>query len=154
MEKTHNILQKFFIVLFVALLSAACKESLDQAPASSAELAIADVSGVLSVERAFKQRTSDVQVEGKGEVVKLLSDDNKGSRHQRFLVRTSSVQTLLFAHNLDLAARVEPLSVGDTVEFKGEYVYNPKGGIVHWTHKDPKDQHQAGWIKHNGKLYQ
>jgi hypothetical protein len=60
---------------------------------------------------------------------------------------------LLFAHNIDLASRV-PLQVGDEVTFSGEYVYNPKGGIVHWTHLDPQGHHPAGWLMLNGNKYQ
>ena len=110
---------------------------------------------------AFKHKKSDIFVEGAGVVKKLLADDNKGSRHQKFLVSISPEQTLLFAHNIDLAPRVENLQVGDEVAFKGEYVYNPKGGVIHWTHKNPQGEirtpqgeTKAGWIKHNGKIYE
>ncbi len=103
---------------------------------------------------AFKHKKSDIFVEGAGVVKKLLADDNKGSRHQKFLVSISLEQTLLFAHNIDLAPRVENLQIGDYVVFKGEYVYNPKGGVMHWTHQDPDGNQQGGWIKHNGKIYE
>jgi hypothetical protein len=102
---------------------------------------------------AFANKKSDLLVRGEGEVVKLLADDTKGAQHQKFLVRINPQQTLLFAHNIDLAPRV-PISVSDRVDFQGEYVYNPKGGIVHWTHHDPKGVHPGGWIKHNGQTYQ
>jgi hypothetical protein len=104
--------------------------------------------------RAFKQRTSNVQVEGRGVVRRVLSDDNDGSRHQRFVVGLASGQTLLIAHNIDLAPRVVGLRKGDVVSFSGEYGWNPEGGVIHWTHRDPSERHPAGWIKHNGKLYQ
>jgi hydroxymethylpyrimidine pyrophosphatase-like HAD family hydrolase len=68
-------------------------------------------------------------------------------------VRINSQQTLLFAHNIDLAERL-PLKIGDTVSFNGEYVYNPKGGIVHWTHLDPQGMHTTGWVMLQGKKYQ
>ena len=103
---------------------------------------------------AYKNKKSDIFVEGTGVVKKLLPDDNKGSRHQKFLVSISAQQTLLFAHNIDLAPRVENLQVSDAITFKGEYVYNPKGGVMHWTHKDPNGGTKAGWIKHNGKTYE
>jgi hypothetical protein len=106
-----------------------------------------------SVVQAFERKQSHVWVEGGGSVKKLLEDDNKGSRHQRFLVGISDKQTLLFAHNIDLAPRLDGLQVGDTVAFKGEYIYNPKGGVVHWTHHDPNGHH-SGWIKYNGKTYE
>jgi hypothetical protein len=105
------------------------------------------------VGRAFKNRTSNVQVEGQGVVSRLLADDIAGSRHQRFIVRLTSGQTVLIAHNIDIAPRVG-LQEGDSVRFYGEYVWNEKGGMVHWTHHDPAGRHVAGWLKHNGRTYQ
>jgi hypothetical protein len=104
--------------------------------------------------RAFKNRTSDVQVEGEGVVTRILEDDLDGSRHQRFIVRLASGQTLLIAHNIDIAPRVAGLEKGDSVRFYGEYVWNEKGGTVHWTHRDPEGRHVAGWLKHNRRTYQ
>lgn len=105
-----------------------------------------------ALKQAFAQKQSHVWLEGSGIVKKLLPDDNKGSRHQRFLVSVSPEQTLLFAHNIDLAPRAD-LNVGDQVAFRGEYIYNPKGGIMHWTHHDPQGK-QGGWIKVNGQTYE
>lgn len=107
-----------------------------------------------TVVEAFQRKQSHVWVEGDGEVVKLLPDDNQGARHQKFLVRINAAQTLLFAHNIDLAPRVADLKVGDDIAFRGEYVFNPKGGVVHWTHRDPRGQQEGGWIKHQGKSYE
>jgi hypothetical protein len=107
-----------------------------------------------SLASAFEQRMSGVQVEGQGVVSRVLSDDNDGSRHQRFVVALSSGQTLLVAHNIDLAPRVVGLREGDAVSFSGEYEWNAKGGVIHWTHRDPGKRHSAGWIKHNGEVYQ
>ena len=103
---------------------------------------------------AYEARAADVPVEGEGEVIKLLADDNDGSRHQRFLVRVSPQQTILIAHNIDLAPRVENLRAGDSVSFRGEYAWNPQGGVVHWTHRDPRGRHADGWIEHDGRRVQ
>jgi hypothetical protein len=103
---------------------------------------------------AFKQRKSNIQVEGRGVVRRVLSDDNDGSRHQRFILALASGQTLLISHNIDLAPRVVGLSKGDVVSFSGEYEWNPQGGVIHWTHRDPNKRHPAGWLKHKGKIYQ
>ena len=104
--------------------------------------------------RAFKNRTSNVQVEGEGVVTRILADDLSGSRHQRFIVRLKSDQTVLIAHNIDLAPRIAGLQTGDNVSFYGEYVWNEQGGKIHWTYHDPKGRHVAGWLKHNGRTYQ
>lgn len=103
---------------------------------------------------AFENRKSDVQVSGSGVVIRILSDDTNGSRHQKFILKLSSGQTLLISHNIDLAPRINSLRKGDTVNFYGEYEWNSKGGVVHWTHHDPKGHHIDGWLKHNGSTYQ
>ena len=103
--------------------------------------------------RAFASGVSDIQVEGEGTVIRLLPDDLDGSRHQRFIVELASGQTLLVSHNIDVAPRIAGLEVGDSVSFNGEYVWNEKGGVIHWTHHDPRGRHVAGWVIHNGKTY-
>ena len=103
---------------------------------------------------AYKSRKSDLQVGGSGEVVRILSDDIEGSRHQRFILRLRSGQTLLIAHNIDLATRISHLAMGDLVDFYGEYEWNDRGGVIHWTHGDPQGRHVAGWLKHQGRTYQ
>lgn len=106
-----------------------------------------------TIGRAFASGTSDIQVEGEGTVIRVLSDDLNGSRHQRFIVELASGQTLLISHNIDIAPRIGGLKVGDSVRFSGEYVWNEKGGLIHWTHHDPGGRHVAGWVMHNGTTY-
>ncbi len=93
------------------------------------------------------------QVRGSGVVVNVLSDDNDGSRHQRFILELSSGRTVLIAHNIDLAPRVRSISTGDTVSFYGQYETNNRGGVIHWTHKDPQGRHVDGWLEHLGNRY-
>lgn len=106
------------------------------------------------IAEAYTRRLQNVPVQAEGRVVKVLPDDNQGSRHQRFLLDTGSGHTVLIAHNIDLAPRIDVLAPDDSVEFKGEYVWNAKGGIVHWTHRDPDGRHPGGWLKHAGRTYQ
>tara|TARA_R110002167_G_scaffold57840_6_gene163722 strand:+ start:86779 stop:87225 length:447 start_codon:yes stop_codon:yes gene_type:complete len=107
-----------------------------------------------TLQNAIDNQQSNAQVAGAGEVIKVLADDLKGSRHQRFILKIASGTTLLVAHNIDLASRIDGLNVGDTVEFYGVYEFNNKGGVIHWTHHDPRGQHPGGWLKHNGSTYQ
>jgi len=107
-----------------------------------------------AVAAAFDRRQSNVQVEAAGEVERVLPDDTNGSRHQRIIVRLPSGQTVLIAHNIDLAPRVDRIQAGDAIAFSGEYEWNPQGGVIHWTHRDPAGQHVAGWLDVAGRRYQ
>lgn len=100
----------------------------------------------------IRARRSDVLVESAGRVVKVLPDDNDGSRHQRILVRAGQ-DTILIAHNIDLAPRV-PLKEGDEIRFKGELEWTDRGGVIHWTHNDPGRRRPGGWIECRGERYQ
>jgi len=103
---------------------------------------------------AYENRRSNVQVGGSGIVIRILPDDTSGSRHQKFILKLASGQSLLISHNIDLAPRINSLRKGDSVKFYGEYEWNSKGGVVHWTHHDPNSNHVGGWLKHNGVTYQ
>ena len=108
----------------------------------------------LILKNAFNKGLHDLQVDGSGTVIRILPDDDMGSRHQKFIIKLSSGQTLLISHNIDLAPSIDDLVYGDEVEFYGVYEWNSKGGVVHWTHKDPNGYHIGGWLKHNGRIYQ
>ena len=146
-------MKKYLFLFSLLSLLVACKQpdadSVNVANSSETTQTETDNAALI---QAFENSKSDIFVEGTGVVKKLLPDDNKGSRHQRFIVSISPEQTLLFAHNIDLAPIV-PLAVGDIIQFRGEYVYNPKGGVIHWTHHDPQHKVEDGWIKHKGKTY-
>jgi hypothetical protein len=102
-------------------------------------------------EAAFRDHRSGVEVTLEGTVDQVLGDDTAGSPHQRFIVRLPSGQTVLVAHNIELASRVKGLAPGTEVKVHGEYEWNDKGGVVHFTHKDPKGMHEPGWIEVGGK---
>ena len=145
------LLKRIYIVTVVlcALSGIGCVQTVSSSP----PVAIA-ASGDSSIGRAFKDRKSNIQVEGEGIVIRLLADDLNGSRHQRFILRLASGQTVLIAHNIDIAPRVANLQKDDKVRFYGEYEWNEKGGVVHWTHRDPQGQHKDGWLRHDGRIYQ
>jgi hypothetical protein len=105
-------------------------------------------------EEAFARHQSDIQVMQEGTIISILADDNDGDRHQRMIVRLGNDQTLLIAHNIDIAARVKNPAKGKKLRFYGEYEWNGKGGVIHWTHKDPKGRHVDGWLEYEGKRYQ
>jgi len=144
-------MKKLLIIIVVAILYVGTISNVSYAVG---ETVAASQNSEQLLADAYKTQRSDFQVQGTASVVKLLPDDNNGSRHQRFLVRLNSGQTLLIAHNISLAARIDDLKEGDNVEFYGEYEWNNKGGVIHWTHHDPNGRHVSGWIKHDNRTYQ
>ncbi len=102
---------------------------------------------------AFRAHRSDVQVEVEGRVLRSLPDDADGARHQRFVIELSgSKHTVLVAHNIDLAPRVE-MQVGDRVTVAGEYEFNEQGGVLHWTHHDPAGRHEGGFVRVGARVF-
>lgn len=135
-------------LLLFALASAAALH-----PARAAERPAAPRAGEISRARAlFEARRSRVWLTARGEVSRILGDDLEGARHQRFIVRLSDGHTLLVAHNIDLAPRV-PVEAGSEVVIHGLYEWNRKGGVLHWTHRDPRGGRAGGWVRHLGKTY-
>ncbi|HYP79437.1 MAG TPA: DUF3465 domain-containing protein [Steroidobacteraceae bacterium] len=97
---------------------------------------------------------SGAQVRVTGRVVRVLADDRDGSPHQRFIIEADTGGTLLVAHNLDLAPRLDGLAVGERLVVSGEYQWNKQGGLIHWTHDDPQRRHAPGYIEWRGRRYE
>ena len=144
MRRTSRMTWKRWILLAIVLALAGREAYLESlGPLSSSEV---------TVEKLFAEGQSGHMVEIQGEIRALLSDDRQGSRHQRFIVTLASGHTLLVAHNIDLAQRV-PVGEGESIEVRGEYEWNVKGGVLHWTHHDPGNRREGGWIRHAGEVY-
>lgn len=106
-----------------------------------------------SVKQVFGKGDSDSWIEASGICTRLLHDhDDDGERHQRFVLNIGHGQTVLVAHNVDLAERI-PLGLGDRVRFRGLYEWNEEGGMVHWTHHDPMGVEDGGFIELRRKRY-
>ena len=158
MNKSLNLL----LAILVALILTACHAPTNNPAGNSSSAPQTDSTPVTTsasmdagaITEAFGAQRNLPQVQGNGTVTKVLKDDTKGSQHQKFLLKVSDNITILIAHNIDLAPRVVDINEGDEIGFKGEYIYTPKGGTVHWTHKDPRGHHEAGYLKHNGKTYE
>ena len=100
----------------------------------------------------FAKSDSGTWVEASGLVVRLLSDDDEAERHQRFVIDARGGGTLLVLHNLEIAPRV-PVGLGDRVSVRGLYEWNERGGLVHWTHRDPMGNEDGGFIRHRRQTY-
>jgi hypothetical protein len=86
--------------------------------------------------------------------VRLLADRTSSTgTHEQFIIKLSSGDlTIEVEHNITIAPRV-PVALGDHVVVHGEYVWNAQGGLIHFTHHDPKGTHEGGYVQDNGKTY-
>jgi hypothetical protein len=98
----------------------------------------------------FTKRDTGEWVEGRGLIIRLLSDDDDS--HQRFILDLRNGQTLLITHNLDISGRL-PVGIGDRVRFRGVYEWNDEGGLLHWTHRDQHANEKGGYLDYRGKIY-
>lgn len=109
--------------------------------------------GSLTVSQAQDQHVQHIEVTVTAPVKEILPDDTEGSPHQRFLISLPNGTTVLIAHNTQLAQPV-PIQVGDVVTIHGQYIWNNKGGVIHWTHHSDSPKHEGGWIEFKGQKYQ
>lgn len=89
---------------------------------------------------------SKVHVTFRAVVYKLLPDDTTGIPHQKFLLRLSNNSTVLIAHNTRLGPYLN-IQPGDVVDVSGEYVWNKKGGLVHYTHPSTSRFKEGGYLR-------
>lgn len=154
-QKNNLVIATIIVVLMAAYVGIDLKQNnLNDKVVQTSIVEEATVDDQHKIMQAYQQQLSNIQVQSKGEVKAILADDNDGSRHQKMILKLENGLTVLVAHNIDLAPRVEGLRKGEIVEFYGEYEYSPKGGVIHWTHHDPQGKHVDGWLKYQGKSYQ
>lgn len=124
---------------------------------SAAAKATGEPAGKLQAQDQILQaqsfRSEKVEVLFSARVQKLLPDDTRGLPHQRFLVELKNGSTVLIAHDTRYAERA-PVQVGDIVTINGEYIWNQRGGVVHWTHRSDTPRHEGGYIDLSGSRYQ
>lgn len=141
------------VVLIGAALLLRYFEQADYHPAGESPGISQTQDGFQTLRQAAEQQRSNVWfAETQFRLRKELNDDNRGDRHQRFLVERAGLPTLLVAHNIDLAPRA-PLSHGMTIYIKGRYEWNEKGGVIHWTHHDPQRRNPGGWLRVGSEKY-
>jgi len=154
-QKNNLVIVTIIVVLIAAYVGIDLKQNnLNDKVVQTSIVEEATVDDQQKIMQAYQEQISNIQVQSKGEVKAILADDNGGSRHQKMILKLENGLTVLVAHNIDLAPRVEGLRKGEIVEFYGEYEYSPKGGVIHWTHHDPQGKHVDGWLKYQGKSYQ
>jgi len=70
--------------------------------------------------------------------------------HEGFLLQIAR-PPILVEDNAGITGTI-PLKPHDRVALQGQYECND--GVIHWTHRDPRFHHPAGYIEVNGKRYQ
>ncbi len=108
--------------------------------------------GADRIVKAHQVKESNLIVEVDATVIRKLPDDEFGDIKQTFLVQLENGHTLLVAHNVDIAPRV-PVVPGAEVRLAGEYDWNSRGGVIHWTHHDPDGEREGGWIRYQDHMY-
>jgi hypothetical protein len=152
MDARIRLIRRFPAALLLG--AAACFAGLAPCPAEARQPpALEARSSTDPVADAFRAHRSGVTLVAEGRVRRILADDRSGSRHQRFILQTISGHSLLIVHNIDLAPRIAGLQPGEALTIRGEYVWNPQGGLMHWTHHDPSGRHSPGYIERSGHRY-
>lgn len=104
---------------------------------------------------AYSAQRSGVEVVAQGRITRVLGiQPGRTSPHEGFLLRLDSGCALVVRVevNTDLTGAI-PLSLSERVLVKGEYEYYPRGGVIHWTHRDPRGRHENGYVSANGTMY-
>jgi len=104
---------------------------------------------------AYAQHGSHVEVDAAGTVTRTLgTQPGVRSPHTGFVVRIEPCDiTVRVEANTDFTG-VVPVRAGDAVAMRGEYEYYARGGVIHWTHRDPRGRHPDGYVRVGGKIYQ
>lgn len=113
----------------------------------------ANLPGDAEAIRAQNQQLIKVPITVTAPVKKMLRYDDRGVPHEKFLLQLSNGSTILVAHNTQMAPFV-PIQAGDIVTVSGEFIWNAKGGLIHWTHHTDTPKHAGGYIDFNGKRYE
>ncbi len=110
-----------------------------------------------AVYKAWATHASRIEVTATGSVARILGTRvGPSGPHEGFLLhlRGSAGRglTVRVEDNVDLTGPI-PLAEGQSVEVRGEYIYDARGGLIHYTHADPRGRHLPGYVRANGKFY-
>jgi hypothetical protein len=106
---------------------------------------------------AWRQQRSRLEVTASGSVARVLGVSRGPSGdHEGFLLHLRGAGghglTVRVEDNVDITGPI-PLAPGDDVEVRGEYIYDALGGLIHYTHNDPRGRHPGGYVRAEGRTY-
>lgn len=107
---------------------------------------------------AWRSNRSHLEVTAEGSVARRLGTRvGRSGTHEGFLLHLTGAAgrglTVRVEDNVDITGPI-PLTEGAEVEVRGEYIFDRRGGIIHYTHRDPRGRHSAGYVRVNDKFYQ
>ena len=105
---------------------------------------------------AYQAGRSHVEVVAQGTITRVLGvAQGRTSPHEGFLMRLDSAcrVTVRVEANADFTGTF-PIAPGDRAVVKGEYEFYPIGGVIHWTHRDPRGRHEGGFVQVRGQTYE
>jgi hypothetical protein len=110
-----------------------------------------------AVYQAWAAHRSRVEVTATGSVARVLGTRlGPSGRHEGFLVHLRGAAghglTVRVEANVDITGPI-PLSAGNDVEVRGEYIYDERGGLIHFTHHDPRGTHPGGYVRVGSLVY-
>jgi hypothetical protein len=116
-----------------------------------------DDAGNAAVYDAWANQRSHVEVTASGSVAKVLGTRRGPSGvHTGFLLHLRGAAgrglTVRVEDNVDLTGPI-PVHAGDDAEVRGEYIYDPRGGLIHYTHRDPRGNRPGGYVKLANRMY-
>jgi len=76
--------------------------------------------------------------------------------HEGFLLHLDGAAghglTVRVEDNVDITGPIA-LRLGDAVEVRGEYIYDSRGGLIHYTHHDPRARHPGGYVRVGNRTF-
>lgn len=148
----RRICLRWFSAAAVGLTVLAGCGAAGTSPTTGAGAGSGTVPACQAARAAFDQHRSHVWLTVGARVDRLLADAHGRYTHQRFIVQCASGQTVLVVNDVSIGQRA-PVSVGDAVTVSGEYIWDSKGGLIHFTHHDPEHALPGGYIRVGGHQY-
>ncbi len=117
-----------------------------------------DTSSNGAVYDAWRFHRSRVEVTANGAIARIFgAREGPSGTHLGFLLHLAGSEghglTVRVEDNLDLTGPI-PLDEGEAAIVRGEYIYDSRGGLIHYTHRDPRGRHDAGYVQAGGRIYQ
>lgn len=115
--------------------------------------------GNRQIYEAWRAGRSKVEVQATGSIARILGErSGESGPHQGFLLHLTGPGghglTVRIESNLALIRAFPALRDGEAAVVRGEYEFDRRGGVIHWTHHDPRGRHPAGFVEVGGRRYE